>query len=273
MYRIVTLVIFLSSSFCLFGQTRQHVIKTENLSKNDTVLVTTPTNYQDSQDYPLVYLLHGFSENYDQWTEATDLQAMADKYQMIFACPDGYRSWYINSPVADSSQYFSFFEQELKPLIHNTYSVDSSNIFITGLSMGGYGSFQLFAQFPDYFKSFGSMSAVIEFDRAFDYSSYLFFNSNYMLSEVEQILGLKEKWSNYDVYTVINEIILTGKPFIFDCGTDDPFYPMNLELKNFLDDKGAKATFISQPGHHNNQYWGANIEKHLQFFKSLSNEY
>jgi len=266
MTRIITLILIISSNICLFAQAEQHVINSKFLDKNDTILVVKPSTYQKSDEYPLVYLLHGFSESYDQWSEATDLQALANKYQMIFACPDGYRSWYINSPEADSSQYFSFFKQELKPFIHENYSIDSNNIFITGLSMGGYGCFQLFAQFPDYFKSFGSLSAVIKFDQDFDYSSYLFFQSNYMLQETEKIIGPKEKWPNYDVNSAINKIMLTGKPFLFDCGIDDPFYQMNLELKAYLDDKGANATFISQPGSHNNQYWGKNLEKHIRFF-------
>jgi S-formylglutathione hydrolase FrmB len=273
LYKITfTLLIILSLANFGLADTTRYVVKTKYLNQKDTVLVFTPSNYSDHKSYPLVYLLHGFSENYDQWSNATNLQFLADEYGFVFVCPDGYRSWYINSPVADSSQYESFFFEELKPLIHRNYNVDTSNVYISGLSMGGYGAFQLFASKPDYFKSFGSTSGVIVFDEDFDYSSYLFFKSDYMVEELGKVLGDKLHWKQHDVYGVINKIINSGKPFIFDCGYDDPFFEMNDRLKNFLKEKGANASFIGRPGSHNNNYWGKSIISHLQFFESLMEE-
>lgn len=43
------------------------ILKSENLAKTDTVLIFKPKTYNATEKYPLVYLLHGYSENYKQW--------------------------------------------------------------------------------------------------------------------------------------------------------------------------------------------------------------
>ncbi len=69
----------------------QIVIRSKNLSKPDTVWVFTPSGNANiaHKNFPVVYLLHGWSGNYKQWNHIIDCQAYADKYQFIIVCPDG----------------------------------------------------------------------------------------------------------------------------------------------------------------------------------------
>ncbi len=117
------------------------VINSSYLKTNDSLFIYKPLSYSNANSYPLLYLLHGHSANYKSWSKLADLQALSDQYGMIIICPDGLKkSWYINSPQRDSSQYESFFFKELVPFIHNSYKINLAEIFITGASMGGYGA-------------------------------------------------------------------------------------------------------------------------------------
>src|SRR5690606_13868590 len=134
------------------------------LKRTVSVSVQTPTNYQSSKSYPLVFMLHGYSENYEQWSKTTDLKKLATDYQMILVCPEGFVNYYLNSPNLKTFQYEDFFFQELVPNIEEKYNIDNKNIFITGLSMGGYGALSLFIKHSEFFNTAASTSGALEFD-------------------------------------------------------------------------------------------------------------
>ena len=95
--------------------------KIEYLVQSDTILVFKPREYNQTEKFPLVYLLHGYSENYKQWSQTTDLQKLADYYGFIIVTPDGFTSYYINSPINNSSQYEDFFFKELVTKVHQSF--------------------------------------------------------------------------------------------------------------------------------------------------------
>lgn len=47
--------------------------------------------------YPVLYLLHGWSEHYDGWLANTGLLQYASDYQLIVVTSEGGNSWYTNS--------------------------------------------------------------------------------------------------------------------------------------------------------------------------------
>ncbi len=242
---------------------KQLILSSKHISKADTVWVFTPTDYEfnPAKTYPLIYLLHGWSGSYHQWDDIMDCQIYADQYGFIIVCPDGlYDSWYINSPALKESQYADFFFMDLFPFITKSYRIDSKNVFITGLSMGGHGALYLFEQKPELFRSAGSISGVLDLTNSRD---------NYRISEY---LGLKNDNSDlntlqsFSVVGNIDKITQSGKEIIFSCGTSDPFYSVNNEFRAKCDETSTPATYISNPGTHNYPYWKANIGSHFEFF-------
>ncbi|NJK86177.1 MAG: prolyl oligopeptidase family serine peptidase [Bacteroidales bacterium] len=142
---------------------KQHIFSSGFLPGNDTVWVFQPKNYSKAHNFPVVYLLHGWSGNYSGWSKLADLQNYADDYGFIVVCPDGfYDSYYLNSPEIKNIQFESFFTGVLYPAINRLYSTDTSKIFISGLSMGGYGAMALFMNNPELFLSAGSTSGVMD---------------------------------------------------------------------------------------------------------------
>ncbi|GGB82129.1 hypothetical protein GCM10007424_22700 [Flavobacterium suaedae] len=265
--KTILVTITLLASLLLSAQ-EKWVIKSEYLSKNDTVLIFKPDSYTSSQKYPLVYLLHGYSENYEQWNKTCNLKKLANTYNMVFVCPDGFVSWYIDSPYKKESQMESFFFKVLVPKVHNNLSINSKNIFITGLSMGGYGAMRYGLLHPEYFNSFGSMSGALNLDyNLLKKVSSLFFNNNRITNDITFILGnyKKNDWGKYSISNIIKQS-LQSTEFIMDCGREDIFYNTNTAIAKKAEQLKIPYVFISQPGNHNTEYWSKTLELHLLYF-------
>ena len=264
--RILVFVFLLSVSFVFARAQELKIIDSKYLKVQDTMYVYKPLNYTTSKTYTLVYLLHGHSANFKSWSKLADLQLLADKYNTVIVCPDGLKkSWYINSLLKDSSQYESFFFKELVPFIHQKYKINPAKIFITGASMGGYGSLWLFMHNNNYFRSAGSTSGTVNLR-----------HSGFKASTIAEHLGAySESNKNFDRYSIVNNVAMlakTGKAIIFDCGTEDYLYKSNKAFRDSCDIYKVKATYLAQPGKHTGGYWSNTILTHFQFFNQLLKE-
>lgn len=233
----------------------------EFLTYADTTLVFTPAQYIPEESFPLVFLLHGWSGNYNQWNEIISLQLIADAYNFIIVSPSGfYDSWYINSITDKNMLWEKYFIEVLYPFIATSYNIDSSNVFITGLSMGGHGAMNLFFKYQDFFTAAGSTSGVMDISK---------FPERW---GINNYLGLYDEngtiWKSNSVNHIVNSIN-ESKPFIFDCGTEDFVFEVNNSFYELCLSKKLPFTFIAQPGKHNRDYWKKSILLHLDFFREI----
>ncbi len=263
MKKVIFIFFLFISTYLISPAQDQIILKSGYIAKPDTIWVFIPVDYKNdvNSNYPVVYLLHGWSGNYHQWNDIMDCQSYANEFGFIIVCPDGlHDSWYINSPVIKESQFTDFFFSNLMTFISDNYNIDSNNIFITGLSMGGHGALYLFAQKPELFRSAGSISGVV--DLSFCPDKY----------SIDNNLGLskqnpdKEILNKYSVIGNIEKIAASDKEIIFSCGTEDPFYEINNAFRKKCDELKIKAIYISSPGGHNYEYWKSAIKYHFQFF-------
>ena len=228
-------------------------------------LVYTPSTYKDSNAFPLVYLLHGYSGSFKDWSNNVNLQELADNYKFIIVCPEGYyNAWYVNSPQKKNNQYEKFFWNDLYPLINTKYKVDKSNIFITGLSMGGHGSMLLYLPNQKKFKAAGSMSGVLDI-RSFPDKW-----------EMKNLLGEYKK--NKKVWDKISSIELLKKygnkntKLIIDCGTEDFAFKVNQLFYKQAKKQKVNVLFNTPSGNHNWEFWTKTVIKHLDYFDKLVKE-
>ncbi len=253
----------------IFGQ-EIFRINSNHLNEKTPFIVQKPDNYRPSKKYPLVFMLHGYSENYEQWSKTTDLRKLANDYQMILVCPEGFVSYYLNSPKLKKSQYEDFFFQELMPEIEKKWNIDSNNIFITGLSMGGYGALRLFIKNSDFFNTAASTSGALELDYDnFKKISRMFFKSERMTNDLEKSLGnpTKNDWNQFSISTLLEQNSNFDKGFLLDCGLQDPLLGNTLKIKELALSKNLPIRFATQPGEHNAEYWGKSIEYHFVYFR------
>jgi S-formylglutathione hydrolase FrmB len=260
----IAFFLFLHLSF-LSAQDQQ-ILKSNLIPGDDTIWVFKPSLYDKSASYPAVYMLHGRGGNYRSWNELVNLQDYADKYRFIIICPDGFSdSYYLNSPFDTTWQYESFFTEELYPKMLESYPVDKSRIFITGLSMGGSGAMYLFLKHPEMFLSAGSSSGVMDLN-----------HSGNKLTSLSRLLGdynsNQQLFDRYSPVNLLQNIEGSDKQILFDCGTDDHLYECNNAFRKRCDELKIKATYISRPGSHESWYWQKYIRYHFDFFSMLNEE-
>src|SRR5210317_1478802 len=127
-----------------------------------------PPDYETSnRSYPVLYLLHGYSDDETGWIQFGEANLIAEKGIIngdyppcIIVMPDGKVTWYCNS--ADGKDpWEDMFIKEFIPFIEKEFRIRSKKEFraIGGLSMGGNGSLVLAMRNPDLFSSCVAMSA------------------------------------------------------------------------------------------------------------------
>ena len=230
------------------------------MDKYVPVTVITPDGYNPTQRYDVVYLLHGYSDNHESWPARGKVGPHADRYNLIFVCPNGNNSWYWDSPIDPTFRYETFVAKELVEWIDANYSTNATRTgrAITGLSMGGHGALYLALRHQEVFGAAGSTSGGVDI-RPFDDW------------EIATRLGSKEEhpehWEAYTVTNMLDRLSPEGSlALIIDCGTEDFFYEVNCELHAKLLERKIPHDFYVRPGAHNWHYWVGSIEHQLLFF-------
>ena len=242
------------------------LIYSKTMQKEIKAVVVQPDRVRKTEqmNYPVLYLLHGWSGSYRDWSNHTDLKPLVETYQLIIVCPDGgYAGWYLDSPVNEDSQYETYVAREVVQYIDKHYPTlaDSVHRAICGLSMGGHGAISLLCKYPDVFGAASSMSGVMTLDdpnrRAGLKDVLGSFESNQILWEKNSCL--------YLVYKLRGK----NKALLFDCGIEDFCLSGNRRIHQKLLELGITHEYYERPGGHKWEYWVNALEYHLLFFKKF----
>ncbi|WP_207507135.1 alpha/beta hydrolase [Telluribacter humicola] len=246
-------------------------VETYSSSMNKTIkaVVMTPSNYASSgKEFPVLYLLHGYSGNYADWVKkAPSILEAADQYQMIIVCPDGnYNSWYWDSPADSKSKYETYVANELVKWVDSKYKTvkDRSGRGITGLSMGGHGALYLAMRHQDVFGAAGSMSGGVDirpFPKNWD-----------MASKLGTYAEQPERWEQNTVINMLHLITANSLALIIDCGTEDFFYRVNENLHQKMLERNLPHDYFTRPGAHNWAYWNNAVIYQLVFMQRYFNK-
>ncbi len=234
----------------------------EKMNRHVKTVVIKPESYDDEASFPVLYLLHGYSDRYDGWIKkAPHIKELADHYEMMIVCPDGaYGSWYLDSPVDSLFQFETFVAQELIAWVDLNYHtvVSREGRAITGLSMGGHGGLYLGFRNQDLFGACGSMSGGVDI-RPFP-------NNWELIKRLGKQSDYPERWENHTVMGQLHLLAPGSLRIIIDCGTDDFFYEVNERLHRELLYRNIPHDYISRPGAHNWEYWNNAIKYQMLFF-------
>ena len=244
-----------------------YVVNSRGVMPNDTVMAFVPKDYsvECGRQFPAVILLNGFGGNYRQWSRVANLQLYADEYGMILICPDGFAdSWYIDSPIDSTARYATFFREEILPSMFRHFNIDSCNLFITGLSMGGHGALTLFMQNPERFRAAGSMSGVMHL------------RSSSVSGSIAKKIGPKTQansnWESYSVLYNVDKLAAAGKPIIVNCGAQDYLVKVNRDFAAKCKAQNVNIVYSESPGKHERDYWKLTLPGQLMYFRQFVNK-
>ncbi|MCG9710692.1 esterase family protein [Pseudoalteromonas sp. Isolate3] len=253
-------------------QTDTYTFKGKKTAIEKPVTVTIPDGYQESKKYNVIYVLHGYSGNHSDWTKLTDIEKLADQYDVIIVNPDGnYGSWYLDSDIDKSSQYETYIAEDLVNYIDSTYSTNRSKSgrAITGLSMGGFGALHIAINNQARFAAVSGMSAGVDvrpFSAEFDLAKVL---GSYAEN--------KEKWDSIAIINNLHKIAAGNTAWkkgadnlaiMLDIGVDDFFIEQNRALHQAMLDLRIRHDYIERPGIHDWHYWNKVIAYQFLFLTS-----
>jgi enterochelin esterase family protein len=234
------------------GVIHHHFYKSSVASDDRDYYVYTPPDYNPAakKKYPVLYLLHGFSDDAGAWTGIGRANVILDNLiargkakPMIVVMPLGYgtmefvrRGWDAWNHAELRDRNFEIFREvlltEVMPQVEGQYQIkkDRNARAIAGLSMGGSESLLTGLNNLDKFSWIGAFSSGgIPQD----------FQKDFPTLDAKANQGLHLLW--------------------IACGTEDQLITANRNLREWLKIKGVKATEIETPGTHTWMLWRRNL--------------
>jgi enterochelin esterase family protein len=218
-------------------------------------VVYTPPGYDPKRKagYPVLYLLHGFSDTEEGWTRSGQADLMLDRMlsdgrivPMIVVMPRGYGDFDAVNRKAGvppdpklNERNIELFDrtliEEVIPAVERDYNVarGREQRAIAGLSMGGQESLTIGLTHPELFAWVGGMSAA-----------------------VPRNLSTDPAFANLSAEQAKLRLLWVA------CGTDDRLITSNRAFVAWAKQKGYPVTPVETPGAHTFVVWRNNL---LQF--------
>jgi putative tributyrin esterase len=253
---------------------REESLHSSALGREMKYRVLVPQAYGGSlQRYPVLYLLHGLTGDYKDWTTRTNIAEYTRALPLIVVMPDGENQWYTNA--ADGSARFEdYITTDLPADVVSKYRTVNSRYgrAIAGLSMGGYGALKIALKRPAQFAAVGSFSGAFGVTMEGQYDRMI---ASAKAPSLVQIFGPadSETRKQNDLLLLAPALKTAGAPYIYiDCGTSDTLITENREVVAKIHATGAAYEYHEVAGAHTWDYWDRRIREFLPLLmKRLAN--
>jgi S-formylglutathione hydrolase FrmB len=239
------------------GASIEHLtIKSKAVGRSLPVTVVLPPGADSGRHRPILVFLHGRGGDEDSEQVDEFFSALADLggRAPIVAFPyGGDHSYWHNRADGDWANYVV---DDVIPQVARRYGGDADRVAVGGISMGGFGAFDLALHFPGRFCAVGGHSPALwqtggetapgAFDDAEDF-------------ERNDVIGAAAS----------NPAPFTSQPVWVDAGAQDPFQPGDQAFADELQADGADATIkLDRPGGHDGDYWNSHWGEYLRFYSA-----
>jgi S-formylglutathione hydrolase FrmB len=224
------------------------------VDRNLDVQVVVPAKAPPREDRGLLVFLHGrggseetFTGNEVVYEALAKLGARAP----VVAFPDGGDHSYWHD--RDGGRWDRYLMREVIPEVTRRFGVAPGRVAIGGISMGGFGAYNLALRHPRRFCAVGGHSAALWFKSgetapgAFDDAAD--FNRNDVVGAVRrdpEAFGGMRVWNDY--------------------GDEDPFRAYNAGFVDYLRAGATDLSAHSWPGGHDGDYWNRHWPAYLRFY-------
>lgn len=242
--------------------------------------VYLPPGYEENQrEYPVLYLLHGATDNQTGWVQFGEVQHLTDRAiqagkatAMVIIMPDADTKvmGYNNLP---DWKYEDFFFNEFMPFVESKYRIKKSKRYraIAGLSMGGGGTLVYAMHRPDLFSSACPLSAWVG-PLSLEDTKQMFSRRNATYTELE-IQNYFETYNALNISKNTEDAKLKSVRWYIDCGDDDFLFEGNSLLHIDWKKRGIPHEYRVRDGAHTWTYWRESLPEVLHFVSQAFHQY
>jgi len=227
-----------------------------SLQKACTMQVILPEG--DRKPYPVMYLLHGLSDDHTIWARQTRIEKYVSELPMAVVMSDGGRGFYCDA--VNGAAHESHIIEDVVGFVdtHFNTRAERSGRVIGGLSMGGYGALKLALKFPDMFCSTASHSGGVTAGHKTQGED--------LEAELKMIYGDNPAGGKDDLWAISEKIDHNKLPAIhMDCGFDDFLLEDNRAFHEHLTKLGIQHEYEEFPGSHTWDFWDTHVQDAIKF--------
>ena len=232
------------------------------LSTSMTVILPQSTSAQigmsgsaSSGAPPVLYLLHGLSDDDTTWLRRTSIERYVAPLGLAVVMPQVHRSFY--SDQAHGGRYWTFLSEELPAVVSGFFRVSErrEDTFVAGLSMGGYGAFKWALRQPERFAAAASLSGALDIaapprlDRVEPGLTETLFGDRELAGSDDDVLALVQRTDP-----------ATTPRLYLACGTEDELLGQNQRFLEVARRRELPVTVELGPGEHEWGYWDERIQ-------------
>ena len=275
-----TILLFLSLVLAVSASAQNSKIVTDSIQSKylgceQKYNVYLPAGYKASDNYPVIYLLHGLYGDYSNWAGTGRMKDVADLLMgsgeavpAVIVMPNvgnsdvhGYQNGYFN---VQDWPYEDFFFQEFLPAVEQKYHCGGSKgqRAVMGLSMGGGGSIVYAQRHPDLFSSAYGMSAWLDNKHREVRGSDKPGSKLPLTDRSVREHSALDFIDNADPATV-NQLKTVA--WFLDCGDDDFLLRLSVELHFKMNEAGIANQLRVRDGGHTWEYWHTALYTALPF--------
>ncbi|MFB9236390.1 alpha/beta hydrolase [Plantactinospora siamensis] len=246
------------------------------LSTSMTVLLPQRTTAQiglsgaaADGDPPVLYLLHGLSDDDTVWLRRTSIERYVAPLGLAVVMPQVSRSFYTDE--ANGNRYWTFLSEELPRVCRDFFRLSDrrADTFVAGLSMGGYGALKWALRDPGRFAAAASLSGCLDLasrvadttDRPLDPAIW------------RTVFGGRPvAGTDDDVLSLLDRVNPATLPDLYVCcGTEDHLHADAVRFAEVAGARDVPVTLELSPGGHDWAYWDAKIQDVLAWLPLPAN--
>jgi S-formylglutathione hydrolase FrmB len=215
-----------------------------------------------SSGYPVLYLLHGLSDDETAWTRYTSIERYIASLGLAVVMPNVHRSYYTNMKFG--YRYWDFISEELPLKVRALFPISGARAdnAVAGLSMGGYGALKLALSKPEAYSAAACLSGSCDLKSLRDRPEEL----SLVFGEPAKIAA-----AGGDLAELATKLARSDrpKPRIFQaCGSEDFLLGSNHRFRDVITPLGFDYTYEEGSGAHDWAYWDAAIQRALTWLSN-----
>lgn len=199
-------------------------------------------------DPPLLYLLHGLTDDHSSWLRFSSVARYAEANGFAVVMPAVDRSFYADEK--HGHRYWTYLSEELPAILRSIFKLDPprERCFVAGLSMGGYGALKLALRHPERFAAAASMSGALDLTTLMQRPDR---------DEIFARVFGGEISPDDDLLALVAQGAAPTPRLWVGCGTEDHLYPHSRTFVAAAEAASYDVTTSWRPGAHTWDVWDA----------------